>query len=467
MKQIILILFCVLNCVLSFDLTAQTRRDGESLFNEKRYQEAYDVYEKLMVKYPKDNLLKYQVGRCLYEMGRYDEAKILFEKVVEKDVVKANYYLYDIYFSEYRFSDADLAITAYLSSLGAEGEEVEECNAKKLKAEFAMKMLDRVEDIAVVDSVKLDKSNFLSAYNLSRDLGKLALYSKVYDELTEQPQLIYYTGRGDKMIFSNKEAEGDLNLKVSYRLVDGWSESLSLSSVLNTNYDENFPFELSDGVTLYFASEGHNSLGGYDIFLTRYSGTINDYSKPINIGMPFNSPANDYLYVIDEISNIGWFATDRFQHEDTVVIYKFVPNGEKRLIQAEDEEYKRLVAQLKVYRKADLQKVDESEKVDDVDSQEFGINFLVNDGIVYTHMSQFKSEEAKAFYTKVQETEKRLLTLLRLLEGKRREFFFASEEDKNVLREEVLALERDVRSYKELIEEYIYQTRCEEIKVIK
>jgi tetratricopeptide (TPR) repeat protein len=119
--------------VLSFDLTAQTRRDGESLFNEKRYQEAYDVYEKLMVKYPKDNLLKYQVGRCLYEMGRYDEAKILFEKVVEKDVVKANYYLYDIYFSEYRFSDADLAITAYLSSLGAEGEEVEECNAKSKK----------------------------------------------------------------------------------------------------------------------------------------------------------------------------------------------------------------------------------------------------------------------------------------------------------------------------------------------
>ena len=59
---------------------------------------------------------------------------------------------------------------------------------------------------------------------------------------------------------------------------------------------------------------------------------INDYSEPINIGMPFNSPANDYLYVFDEMTHIGWFATDRFQHQDTVVVYEFVPNKEKILI---------------------------------------------------------------------------------------------------------------------------------------
>ena len=258
-----------------------------------------------------------------------------------------------------------------------------------------------------------------------------------------------------------------MNLKVSYRLVDGWSEASNLSSVLNTDYDENFPFELSDGVTLYFASKGHNSLGGYDIFLTRYNGTINYYSNPINIGMPFNSPANDYLYVLDEISNIGWFATDRFQHPDTVVIYEFVPNKEKLLIQIDDVEYKRLAAQLKVYRKAHLKKDDAVKKVDDVEKTDLGINFLVNDGIVYTHMSQFRSEEAKSLYLKVQETEKRLLTLLRLLEGKRREFFFSDvEENKNILRAEVVDLELDVYRYKELIEEYVYQTRCEELKVI-
>lgn len=467
MKRIILILLCVLCCVLRGDLSAQTKRDGEIFFNEGRYQEAYDVYTKLMGKYPKDNLLKYQVGRCLYEMGRYDEAVVLFEKAADKDVVKANYYLYDIYFSQYKFAEAELVISKYLSSLGEVGDQVDECLEKDLRAKLAIKMLDRVEDIAIVDSVKIEKSNFLSAYNLSRDLGKLALYSRVYDEPTEQIQLVYYTGRGDKMIFSNTDKTENLDLKVAYRLVDGWSDASDLSSVLNTRYDENFPFELSDGVTLYFASKGHNSLGGYDIFLTRYNGTINDYSKPINIGMPFNSPANDYLYVIDEMSNIGWFATDRFQHEDTIVVYKFVPNEEKLLIQSDDEEYKRLVAQLKVYRKANVETYSDAEKTEDVDKQDLGINFLVNDGVVYTHMSQFKSEEAKSFYMKVQDTEKRLLTLLRLLEGKRREFFFCDiEEDKNVLREEVLELERDVRRYKELIDEYVYQTRCEEIKVI-
>ena len=47
--------------------------------------------------------------------------------------------------------------------------------------------------------------------------------------------------------------------------------------------------------------------------------------------MPFNSPANDYMYAIDEFNNIGWFASDRYQPDNKVCIYVFVPNSSKEV----------------------------------------------------------------------------------------------------------------------------------------
>lgn len=466
MKKIVTILLCIVHCVLCIDVNAQTRSDGESLFNEGRYLEAYEVYVKLMNRYPKDYLLKYQAARCLFDLERYEESLLLFEVAAQKDIKKANRYLGEIYFSQYRFDEAAMAFSTYVESLG-EGQDslLNIYQPKFVKSNLGASMIERVEDIAVIDSVKVHKQHFLSAYRLPRDLGKLDLYYEIYGVPTEQSQGAYFTGREDKMLFSNKVYGDQLDLNVSYRLVGGWSEAVNLSSVLNTPEDENFPFELPDGVTLYFASKGHNSLGGYDIFLTRYNSTINDYSEPVNIGMPFNSPANDYLYVFDEMTHIGWFATDRFQHPDTVVVYEFMPNNEKILIKIDDAEYKRLAAQMKVYRKAKLTTEEDEKEAAEIEKEESEINFFVNDGIVYTRMAQFKSEEAKALYVKAQDTDKRLATLMRLLEGKRREFFFSGvDEDQNILREEILELEAEVRKYKDLVDEYILQTRREEIK---
>ena len=466
MKKILL--FLIGYFLLSVNLSAQTRRDGEILFNEGRYSEAYDIYVQLMTRYPKDFLLKYQAGRCLFEMERYSESLSLLEVAKDKDIKKANIYLGDIYFSQYRFDEAAVAYSTYLESLGLDQDSlVNVYQSKVLKSNLGASMLDRVEDIAVIDSVKMHKQQFLSAYRLPRDLGKLDLYRDEDDVQTEQPQVAYYTGRGDKMLFASNHGE-QLDLNVSYRLVGGWSEAVNLSSVLNTPEDENYPFELPDGVTLYFASKGHNSLGGYDIFLTRYNSTINDYSDPVNIGMPFNSPANDYLYVFNEMAHIGWFATDRFQHSDTVVVYKFVPNKEKVLIKTDDVEYRRMVAQMKVYRKANLTKEGDENVAFETREKGSEFNFFVNDGIVYTRMAQFKSEEAKELYIKAQEADKRLLTLSRLLEGKRREFFFAElSEEQDALRSEILELEVEVRKYKKIVDEYILQIRHEEIKKLK
>lgn len=104
------------------------------------------------------------------------------------------------------------------------------------------------------------------------------------------------------------------------KLINNWSDPEPLNT-LNEQGNVNYPYLMADGVTLYYASDGEGSLGGYDIFVTRYDSESSSYLRPDNIGMPFNSPANDYMYVIDELNNLGWFASDRYQPEDKVCIY--------------------------------------------------------------------------------------------------------------------------------------------------
>ncbi|MEE0521763.1 MAG: hypothetical protein UDK36_10310, partial [Bacteroidaceae bacterium] len=79
-----------------------------------------------------------------------------------------------------------------------------------------------------------------------------------------------------------------------------------------------------------FAAQNEESLGGYDIYMTRYDNDERKYLAPENLGMPFNSPANDYLLVIDEFNNLGWFASDRNQPADSVCLYTFIPNESRR-----------------------------------------------------------------------------------------------------------------------------------------
>ena len=113
-------------------------------------------------------------------------------------------------------------------------------------------------------------------------------------------------------------------LTQSTRLDDGsWDEPQLLGEGLGEGGDAAYPFLMSDGVTLYFANDGENSLGGYDIFMTRNNGE--EYLQPQNIGMPYNSPYDDYMLAIDEESGIGWWATDRNRLGDSITIYRFIP----------------------------------------------------------------------------------------------------------------------------------------------
>src|SRR5690606_38322888 len=99
-----------------------------------------------------------------------------------------------------------------------------------------------------------------------------------------------------------------------------WDKVKNLGENINTLYDEDAPFLSNDGKTLYFSSRGHDGIGGFDIFKSEL---INgNWSTPINLGIPYNSPADDIFY-IQTTENEGYFASSRKNGWGDMDIYHY------------------------------------------------------------------------------------------------------------------------------------------------
>ena len=109
----------------------------------------------------------------------------------------------------------------------------------------------------------------------------------------------YITPDGRTLYFSTARysEDGNLDLYYSTRPEGGdWGPAKSLGSVINTKYDEDSPYISRDGKTLYFSSRGHNTMGDYDIFQSKYDSIGHKWGRPENMGYPVNTPDADSYY---------------------------------------------------------------------------------------------------------------------------------------------------------------------------
>ncbi len=121
------------------------------------------------------------------------------------------------------------------------------------------------------------------------------------------------------------EGNGKMDLFMSRKLPTGeWSEPENLGSVVNTPYDEDYPVMSPDGKTLYFASQGHKSMGGFDIFKTEWNQEENSFSPPENIGFPVNSPENEYSICFTESGRHAYMSALRDDSYGCRDIYRLI-----------------------------------------------------------------------------------------------------------------------------------------------
>jgi flagellar motor protein MotB len=146
----------------------------------------------------------------------------------------------------------------------------------------------------------------------------------------------FLTAEGDELLYVSRNKElslGGKDILISRLDERGkWSRPENLSQLINTEFDEEGVFITPDGRTLYFASQGHNSMGGFDIFRSEKqpNGT---WSKPENLGYPINTPDDELFYITDRTGQYGYYSTIREGGLGARDVYKVIYLGaEKELI---------------------------------------------------------------------------------------------------------------------------------------
>lgn len=118
-----------------------------------------------------------------------------------------------------------------------------------------------------------------------------------------------------KTLYFSSERPGGYGGKDIYKatlLPDStWGNIVNLGSAINTPFDEDAPFIHPDGVTLYFSSKGHNSMGDYDIFVSRMELSDSTFKSVENIGYPINTPADDIYFVLSASGEHGYYSSAR------------------------------------------------------------------------------------------------------------------------------------------------------------
>ncbi len=130
------------------------------------------------------------------------------------------------------------------------------------------------------------------------------------------------TPDGFKMFFTSDMSGGfgGYDLYVSYNENGSWSAPVNLGPGINTEGDEIFPYVSKEGL-LYFASDGHTGMGGYDVY---YSRAVRGIWNPVtNLGAPLNSNKDDFGFVMDSTRKYGFISSNRDGGKGLTDIYLF------------------------------------------------------------------------------------------------------------------------------------------------
>jgi len=374
----------------------------------------------------------------------------------------------DMYYKLYYFKKAVQVYQLQIDALIKTKKTLEADSIRPLQkqAEKLARMLSNCEDIQIIDSVVTGKNNFLETYFLGEEAGTIGQRNNT---------VVYENQLNDRRYFGKTDENGLIRLHSQTKIQDRWTEEKPLNLPSDSAASDNFPFVMPDGLTIYYASTGNGSIGGYDLFVSRYNLSNDTYLSPNQLSMPFNSIFNDYMLVIDEVNGIGYFATDRFQMEDSVVIYTFIPNSVFKPLNTDDEQILRERAQITSIRDTWLPNVNYQSRLGKIRSDiEKGrikvikdFTFVINDNIVYHSLTDFESDAAKKSYLQSKELEEKIQNAENQLDTQRQMFASGNREQKQSLRVPILTNERQLETMYQTHKKLLVEARNSEIKYLR
>ena len=345
-------------------------------------------------------------------------------------------------------------------------------------------MREMTQQITIIDSIVTDKDQLLSHLLLSDETGRILSSSAFWGK--GDSTTVFVNEMGNKAYFSQPDDSLKQQLCTSDLLGGEWSKPQLLNGISEGISETAYPFMLADGLTFYFAGKGEESIGGYDIFMTRYDAHNNSFLKPENIGMPFNSEANDYLFAIDEYAHIGYFVSDRRQPEGKACLYIFIPQSSRKTYDpivytpaeirgfadissiadtwGNGEERSAALARYQAISINSLKGTNTNAQPED--NTVASLELVINDALTYSSARDFRSREAAVLYKQLIEARQELLALNEQLEKSRSLYPQAAGAEKKSLQREILQAETEVIQLNSRIHTLEKETRNAEIKVI-
>ena len=308
-------------------LKAATVEDARRLAEDGNLDDAIEMLRKLEAEQSKDASIPKLLGDYYMAVGEEDNARDAYELARKKGSREAILGLAEMANTNYDVDGARALVEEYRKTLKKGKRVIAEDESGDLseRIDRIENALDRVEMIEVVDSLVVDAEDFFRHYRLSPEAGSLNSTEVLPEGFGyTDPTVVYEPESGREMIWAAPGENGAFSLFSSSALYgDTWEQPVPLGDHLGGGGDANYPFLMPDGITLYFASDGEESLGGLDLFISRRD--EDGFLQPQNLGMPYNSPYDDYMLAIDEFTGAGWWASDRNRIPGKVTIYIFVP----------------------------------------------------------------------------------------------------------------------------------------------
>lgn len=311
-------------------------------------------------------------------------------------------------------------------------------------------MLRNTDRVVVVDSTVLPKQDFLSAYMFSSEVGSITMDNNGLSTC-------YTSELGNRTIRVRPTNDSILALQMLYG-DSGTQGTVNGSFVkgLDVAGDTNYPFMMMDGVTLYFAAADKEGLGHYDLYVTRFDAESGSFYAAENLGFPYNSYANDYLLVIDELNGVGWFASDRYQPEGMVCVYTFIPNASRHPVDFENTDASVMTewATLRPIRSTwtaenEPQRISVRQRLalHSADADQGGkgdFELVINDLYTYSRFSDFRNTQARELCKEWVQKRKNLNALSTQLDELRSSFANSNRTKQNGMRQQILDLEKRV-----------------------
>jgi hypothetical protein len=310
----------------------EIRKNADKLFEKEEYIEATPLYLQLLNLYPTDPELNFKYGTCsIFNDDKEKRDAIKFLNVATKSPTidpRAFYFKGKALHLNYQFDEAKKFYKMYQSKRSGRDDrynvdrEIEMCqNGKKLMIQFT--------DIIVSEKTQIEDDKFFRLYKDMESIGGDILVTERFQSKLDKKRghipIVHYP-KGAKAVYYSSYGDNGrtgLDIYVRKRLPDNsWGEPYRLPGEINTEFDEDFPYLHPNGRYLYFSSKGHNSMGGFDVFMARMNPDINQFQAVENVDFAISSPDDDLFYIVDAEFQNAYFASSRQSEEGKLHVYR-------------------------------------------------------------------------------------------------------------------------------------------------